>query len=92
MNNLNIGDYCVIVYIIIGIILTIYWWFTEYKKNYEECHASGECEESMVIMLWIFTIFLWPVIIGAKISKKNDKGRQNKLGEFQERNRTEKIT
>ena len=91
MNNLSIGDYCVIIYFIVGIILAIYWWHTEHKKNYEECRATGECEESMVIMLWLFTILLWPVITCAKLSKKYDKRRQDKFGEFQEGDRDKEI-
>ncbi len=29
---MTIGDYCVIGYWFIGMILTVYWWFAEYKK------------------------------------------------------------
>ena len=92
MNNLSIGDYYVIVYIIIGIILTIYWWFDEYKADYEETMKKGECEKSMVILLWLFTTYMWPVVLYVRFIGRNERRRYNQFREFQERNRTEEIT
>ena len=57
------GDYCVIGYFIIGMILTIYWWFDEYKADYEETMKKGECEKPMVILLLLFTTYIWLQVI-----------------------------
>lgn len=88
-----IGDYCVIGYWFIGMILTVYWWFAEYKKSYEECKAKEECEDSMVIVLWLFTTYIWPAVLCIRfIAKRDEKRRQNQLREFQERNRNTETT
>jgi len=87
------GDYCVICYWVIGMILTVYWWFAEYKKSFEECKDKGECEEPMVIVLWLFTTYIWPVVLYVRfIAKRDEKRRQNQLREFQERNRNKETT
>ena len=87
-----IGDYCIIVYFIIGMILTVYWWFAEYKQSYEECKSKGECEESMVILLWIFTTYIWPVVLCIRFIGRNERRRYNQFREFQERNRNTETT
>ena len=88
-----IGDYCIIVYFIIGMILTIYWWNSLYKKDYKELIAKRECEEPMVILFWLFTTYIWPVVLCVRfIAKRDEKRRQNQLREFQERNRNTQIT
>ena len=88
-----IGDYCTIGYLVIGIILTVYWWFAEYKKSYKECKTKGECEESMVIIFWLFATCIWPIILCIRfITKQDEKRRQNQFREFQKRNRNTETT
>jgi hypothetical protein len=87
------GDYGVIIYLFIGIVLTIYWWNSLYKKDYKELIAKGECEEPMVILFWLFTTYIWPVVLCVRIIKYyHDKKRQNQFREFQERNRNTQTT
>jgi len=86
------GDYCVIGYFIIGMILTVYWWFDEYKADYEEAMKKGECEKPMVILLWLFTTYIWPVVLCVRFIGRNERRRYNQFREFQKRNRVEEIT
>lgn len=87
-----IGDYCVIGYFIIGMILTVYWWFTDYKADYDEAVKTGECEKPMVILHWLFTTYIWPVVLCVRFIGRNERRRYNQFKEFQKRNRIEKIT
>lgn len=70
------GDYCVICYWVIGMILTVYWWFAEYKQSYEEYKAKGECEEPMVILLWLLIIYTWPAELCIRFIRKRDEKRR----------------
>ena len=90
---MTMSDYYIIGYLIIGMILTVYWWFTEYKKSYDECKTKGECEEPMVIIFWLFAIYTWPIVLCIRfITKQDEKRRQNQFREFQKRNRNTEIT
>lgn len=52
-----------IIYLGIGIILTLYWWNKGYKKSYEEAKASEEgVEKGMVTIVLLLSLFLWPVV------------------------------
>ena len=76
-------DYCIIGYLVIGMILTGYWWFGDYKQSYEECKAKGECEEPMVIIFWLLAIYTWPVVLCVRfIGKQDEKRRQNQFRKF----------
>ena len=86
------GDYCIIVYFIIGMILTVYWWFDEYKADYDEAIKTDECEKPMVILLWLFTTYIWPVVLCVRFIGRNERRRYNQFREFQKGNRVEEIT
>jgi len=41
----------------------------------------------MVIVLWLFTTYIWPAVLCIRfIAKRDEKRRQNQLREFQKRN------
>lgn len=73
---MNMIGYCIVCgYWVIGMILMIYWWITEYKQDYEKTKATGECEESMVILYWVFTPIIWPLVICAKYIIHKEKNK-----------------
>ena len=60
-------------YLIIGIVLTIYWWKHKYYKEYQEALKENELDKPMLsIFLIVFTIF-WPLMI--LVSKLNNKNK-----------------
>lgn len=51
-----------IIYFIIGILLAVTWWKTEYKAQYDEAKASEYgAEEGMVCWLLLMILFFWPI-------------------------------
>ena len=64
-----------IIYLGIGIILTLYWWNKHYKESYEKAKASEEgVEKGMAQMLLMVLLFLWPVVIAYKIWRGSSVG------------------
>jgi hypothetical protein len=65
------GDALIIVYFVVGILLTFYWWDKHYEKIYNEAKESEEgVDESMsVIFLTILTVF-WPIVLIRKLIKR----------------------
>ena len=58
-------------YLIVGIILTIYWWKRKYYKEYKEALQKDELEIPMVSLFLIVSTIFWPLII--LVSKLNNK-------------------
>ena len=50
-----------IIYFIIGIFVSIYFWKKYYEEEYNQLKENGECEEPMIIILLLFMIVLWPI-------------------------------
>lgn len=50
-----------LIYIIIGICVTIYDWEKFRKYDYEAAKGSEETEDSMVIIYWITLTLCWPI-------------------------------
>ena len=48
-------------YFIIGFILTVIWWYNEYKEEYEYEKEYGDVQEVIVILFLIFLFLCWPI-------------------------------
>ena len=60
-----------IIYLVIGFILTVYWWKNSYKKSYEVAKASDEgTERGMLEMVLLVSLFLWPIVASYKFINK----------------------
>lgn len=60
-----------IIYLLIGICLTMYWWNKSYKKSYDEAKASGEgVEKGMVNILLTTLMVFWPIVLIYKFLRK----------------------
>jgi len=58
---MSLDELLVLIYIIIGICVTIYDWKTFHKYEYETLKRIGEVENSMVIIYWITLTLCWPI-------------------------------
>lgn len=54
-----------ILYFIIGIILTFYWYITKYKNDITE-----DCQHGIISIIFIICIAFWPIKIFLDIWKK----------------------
>ena len=54
-----------ILYYVIGVVLTAYWYFKEYKHEINE-----ESENWSVSMVLLFCVFFWPIKICCNLIKK----------------------
>ncbi len=60
-----------LIYLLIGICLTMYWWNKSYKKSYDEAKASGEgVEKGMVNILLTTLMIFWPFVLIYKLLNK----------------------
>ena len=51
----------IVVYFIIGIILSIYWWNKEYEEDYEKLKKMNEVDESGTMIFLMFLTVFWPI-------------------------------
>ncbi len=58
---MSLNESLFLIYIIIGICVTIYDWQKFRKYDYEASKRSGETEDSMVIIYWITLTLCWPI-------------------------------
>lgn len=58
---MSLNESLFLIYIIIGICVTIYDWKKFRKYDYETLKRSGEVEDSMVIIYWITLTLCWPI-------------------------------
>lgn len=63
------GTFILIIYLILGCVLTRHWWCKYHKEEYNKAKAKGEVNDSIVILYWLFSIVLWPIIM--IINKRN---------------------
>ena len=76
-------EYYVIAYFIIGITITVYYWLIKDKKIYNDLKKSNDYDDSNVIIYFLISIYLWPIVLfNNEYYYKNEKRRQNKLREF----------
>lgn len=70
----------IILYFIIGVLLSSYIWKRDYAKEYKIAKESDNVQDGMVCMFMLFLIVFWPLrAINEIIEKlKYDKRRQNK--------------
>lgn len=66
-------EFCIIIYLLIGIIYCIYDWNKFYKYKYYKFKEKHEVQEPMVILYWLFIISLWPIKIIINICRKMKK-------------------
>ena len=60
-----------LIYIVIGILLTIYWWEKEQKQLYEEARKSEEGVEKGAIEIYMMGLAaLWPIKLIKNLIKK----------------------
>ena len=57
---MSLNESLFLIYIIIGICVTIYDWEKFRKYEYETLKRIGESEDSMVIIYWIMLTLCWP--------------------------------
>jgi hypothetical protein len=66
-----IGSICVTSYLVIGFVLSLYWFKRDYSKEYEECAKSGTLEkgvtEILLLLIWVF----WPINMIKNVIKYN---------------------
>lgn len=53
----------IIIYAIVGIIVTYFDFEILYKKEYDELKAKREAQDAAVCIMLMFMIFLWPLLI-----------------------------
>ena len=58
---MSLNESLFLIYIIIGICVTIYDWENFRKYEYEALQRIGESEDSMVIIYWIMLTLCWPI-------------------------------
>ena len=58
---MSLNESLFLIYIIIGICVTIYDWEKFRKYEYETLKRIGESEDSMVIIYWIMSTLCWPI-------------------------------
>ena len=58
---MSLNESLFLIYIIIGICVTIYDWEKFRKYDYEAAKRSEETEDSMVIIYWIMLTLCWPI-------------------------------
>ena len=63
------GTFLSIIYLTFGCTLTRYWWYIYHKEEYDKAKAKDEVNDSIVILYWLFSIVLWPIIM--IINKRN---------------------
>ena len=56
-----------IIYLIIGICLSHYWWNKEYKKEYDYVKSVGEAEDGYAILYLLVVTLLWPIKLFIRI-------------------------
>lgn len=56
-----------IIYIIIGTILSAYWWNKQYKAEYDELKKIKNNEDGMAVMLLAIMCIFWPFILSGEI-------------------------
>ena len=60
----------VIVYIVIGFALTLYWFNKDYKASHEEAVATKMEEKGMTSIFLLMLIVLWPIKLIYNLKKK----------------------
>jgi len=59
-----------ILYLLIGVCLSCYWWDKTYKKAYNEAKESKEgAEEGMASILLILMTIFWPILLVRNLYK-----------------------
>ena len=58
---MSLNESLFLIYIIIGICVTIYDWEKFRKYEYETLKRIGESEDLMVIIYWIMLTLCWPI-------------------------------
>ena len=52
------------IYLVIGLVLSFYWWDKTYKKDYNKAKASDKgVEEGMAVNELLIMMFFWPMIL-----------------------------
>lgn len=58
-----------IIYVIIGLICSFYWFEEDYGKEYKEACKNGQEEKGMTSMLLLAMAIFWPFIFVYKMVK-----------------------
>ena len=57
------GIFILIIYLMIGCLLTRHRWYKYHKKEYDKLKANNEVNDSTVIIYWLFSVVLWPFVM-----------------------------
>ena len=58
---MDIIEIAVLVYFVVGLILSLVWWEQEYKVEYEYEKEYGEVESGMAILHMTWLMIFWPI-------------------------------
>ena len=74
------SDIIILIYLVIGLVLSVTWWMKYYEKKYNELQEKIVIEHGMISLFMLCMLMFWPCFIIAFIFKeKYDTGRQDKL-------------
>ena len=67
---MDICGILVVVYFIVGIILTLYWFKTDYAESYKSSVEDGTEEKGMTCIFLLLLIIFWPIKLVRNLNKK----------------------
>ena len=68
---MDIVSIVMIIYLVIGLCLTIYWWNKYFSKEYAKAKTSEEgVEEGMAVNHLLTMMFLWPLFLACNLYYK----------------------
>ena len=60
-----------IAYMVIGLLLTLYWWDKQYEAAYIKAKESEEgADEPMSVLFLAFLAIFWPIVLVYKAIKR----------------------
>lgn len=57
---MNTYEISTLAYFIIGIVLTLYWFYRDYNRAYKKGAVNGTVEDGMVSILLLYMVAFWP--------------------------------
>jgi len=67
---MDICGILVVVYFIVGVILALYWFKTDYAESYKSSVEDGTEEKGMTCIFLLLLIIFWPIKLVRNLIKK----------------------
>jgi uncharacterized membrane protein YphA (DoxX/SURF4 family) len=67
---MDICGILVVVYFIVGVILALYWFKTDYAESYKSSVENGTEEKGMTCIFLLLLIIFWPIKLVRNLIKK----------------------